>query len=470
MKIQCLFPSIEKQCIVFGTLTCFFFAGASVAMAKENKAVQEQPAEPLPITVWADHLTFNDQTGDILARGSVRMVQGKQVLHTMLLQANSKTMDVWITDEAEYQEPNTVLFGEDTRYNWGSKKGEIKEAHGTIGDERVNGKTVHILPDKYIIDQGTMTRCPAKKPDYHMSADRVEIWPYDKMIAYNAKFWVKGRVVYQQTRYVQSLKSGANETAIPRIGYDNDDGAYIAQRTAYPLDEKDEAFLDWGYYSKSDFKAEIGVVHHERNFTTQITEGSLKDSDGNWVTKEPEFRFDYLAHKIGTGPLNYSAYAIYGKWVDDYKDSWHTEYYTGLWRDPIPLSHDKSLNLYLGTGMKWTMESYNDSTVRSWNYDITFGKQWKRVYAWTGYHFTQNNAQQLFDFGSVDLSKNLETGMRVKLDRLNTLQIVTSYDLENSRLYDLDYYWIRDLHCWQAIFEYREKRKEFKYEFHLKAW
>ncbi len=464
-----LAPQSQKLCITMALATLCTLISNAPALAKEAKKT-EAPAAPTPITVYADHLSFNSDTGDILARGSVRMIQNKQTLRTALLQANSKTMDVWITDEAEYQEPNTLLVGDNTHYNWGDKKGEIHEAHGKIGAQLVKGQTVRIFPDKYVLEEGTITRCPAKVPDYHISADRVEIWPNDKMVAYNVKFWIRDKLIYQQARYTQSIKPGEDKSAFPRIGYNNDDGAYIAQHLAYPLDDKSAAFLDWAYYSQSGFKAMVGAERDERNFRVRAVEGDTKDDDGNWVAKEPELRIDYFPHKLDGEPLNYSAYALRGQWTDDYKTSWHTEYKVNLWRDPIHLSKDKSLNLYLGTGMKWVTESYNDSSARSWNYDITLGKQWQdKVYAWTGYHYTQNN-QQLFDFDAVDLAKNLETGVRVKLDRKNTVQVVTSYDLENDRLYDLDYYWIRDLHCWQAVLEYRAKRGEISAQVHLTRW
>lgn len=461
--------SSQKLCLAVAMATLCVAVNDAPVLAKEAKK-SEAPAASMPITVYADYLSFNSETGDILARGAVRMMQNNQTLRTALLEANSKTMDVWIANEAEYQEPNTALVGNNTHYNWGDKKGEIHEAHGKIGAQLVKGQTVRILPDKYVIEEGTMTRCPAKEPDYHISADRVEIWPNDKLIAYNAKFWIKGKLIYQQDRYTQSIKPGEDKSAFPRIGYDDDDGAYISQSIAYPIDNKSAAVLDWAYYSQSGFKAMVGAERGERNFKVRVSEGDTKDDDGNWVEKEPELRVDYYPHKVGDGPLNYSAYALRGKWTDDNKTSWHGEYKVNLWRDPISLSDDKSLKLHLGTGMKWVTESYNDSSSRGWNYGITLRKRWSEsVHAWTGYYYTQNN-RQLFDFDAVDLSKNLQTGVRFKLDKKNAFQVVTSYDLENDHLYDLDYYWIRDLHCWQAVLKYRAKRGEISYQVHLTRW
>lgn len=467
MKIQ---KNLLSRIVVLGLLLSTTFTVFSAEAADKQKKKEEKPKGP--IVVQAEELSFSDLTGDIFAKGNVTVLQDKDQLLGDLVRGNTRQTQLWIDGNATYIEPEsgTQILGTQLQYNYNEHTGTMAKATGKSGRDFLSGHTIDIMPDEVIIHDGTMTACPAKIPDYHISAKRIEIWPGDKMIAYDAKFWIKDKVLYSMPRYQKSLKQGANDSEMPVVGYDNDDGLQIKQHMEYPLTNNTAAFADLNYYSARGLKPDFGLKNTTRNFSTKLLVGEDRDSDGKWIKKEPELRLDYYSHRLGNAPVSYSGYAIYGDWKDGSKKSWHQEYYMYFSRDPVILDSAKTLKLYLGTGFKHTQESYDNSIVNTYNWDATLGKTWSpKLYTWTAYHYTQNTSS-LFDYNNTDLGRQLDMGFTYTFDKKNALTFVQTYDVVNDRIYDQDYTWHRNLHCWQADITYRAKRHQLNWKIALAHW
>ena len=76
----------------------------------------------------------------------------------------------------------------------------------------------------------------------------------------------------------------------------------------------------------------------------------------------------------------------------------------------------------------------------------------------------------VFDFDEEDLTKKLTTNISYKFDHMNTVAFSQSYDMENNRIYDQDYTWYRNLHCWEAKITYRAKREQIKVDIATVKW
>lgn len=453
--------------ILLGLLAFAIVFGTSPTSHAQEMKAKQITTNQAPIVIEANDLSFSDETGDILAKGKAVITNQGQRVEAEEINGNAKLNEIWINNKATFSQPDSSLNGTHTLYNYKLKTGSMEDVKGKIGHKYISAKNLSMSPDKYIISEGTSTNCPAKIPDYHVSADKIEIWPGDKMIAYNAKFWIGNKVIFTLPKYKQSLKDG-QESAFPRIGYNSDDGLYLKQRIDYPINDKVSAYVNLDYYSKSGFKPNYGVIDSQSNYSIGVAQGHFNDNDNNWIKKEPEFKFSYYPHRLGKLPVSYVFTAIYGKWTDSTKTSWHQDYNLYFSHDIIKLN--SSMNLYLGTGVQHVRESFNDSAQNLFKFDATVDKTWSdRIYTWAGYHYTQNNTT-LFEYDKADLSRELATGISYKIDRLNTIGVSQSYDLDNKHVQDVDYIWNRNLHCWQATFTYRAKREEFKFDITTTRW
>lgn len=432
------------------------------AAEKDKAAAKVKP--PAPVVIEGDELYFSDLTGNIFAKGSVVVTQGDTKMLGPLIRGNSKSNDLWIDDKATYLEPGNKLTGSAFHYNYKEHTGSFVDASGTMGRELVAGKHIDLVPDGYVIYDGTMTGCPAKVPDYHVSATKVEIWPGDKLVAYNAKFWIKDKVIYTMPKYQKSLRKDS-QSEFPRLGYTSQDGWYIAQYLEYPLANTDSgsigAYTDLAYYGKRGFKPIFGLFDRERLYSLNLVKGDFRDGNNYWITKEPELRFDWHPQRLGKLPVSYSFYAIYGKWTDSAKSAWHQDYNLYFSGDEIKINN--LLSLYLGTGFERITDKYirGDSGTKSTNsfrYDGTLYQFWSpKLTTWVAYHNIHNNYGG-FLYGSSPLSRSLDTGIAFTVDKMNKISYYQSYDLELNNVYEKNFVWDRNLHCWQATVKYTTYR------------
>lgn len=437
----------------------------------QNKT-QEHPKveKKVPIVIEADNLSFSDVTGDIFADGNVVVVKDGDKILTDFMRGNSKRTEFWIDGQADLIQPGTKLTGTGTHYNYTQRIGFMNNAVGVVQKEHIFGKNIDILPDEIILHDGTITKCPAKVPDYHVSAEKIEIWPGDKLIARNAKFWLGGMVIYALPKYQTSLREGelGAQDAFPRIGYSNKNGLSIKQKFEHPIDDHVAAYVDLGYYSKLGFKNQYGLIDRERNYSLDLMQGDYRDSDANWIKKEPELKFNYYRKRVGDLPVTYTFSASYGKWVDANKTSWHQDYDLYFTRDTIHLS--KSLFLNMGVGFESIRESYDGSISNSLNFDSALTKQWAPKFSTTAeYHYTKNT-NSLFSYEANDMSREGDIGFTYKIDQKNSISFRERYDLDHNKIYDRDYTWYRDLHCWQAKITYRAERHQLNWNITTTHW
>lgn len=445
---------------------------AAKGKTKTQKGQKQKQAKPSgPIVVEADDLRFSDETGDVLALGHVHITQDGTELLADRMDGNTKRTSLWVDGAATYLEPaqQATLTGNGIFYNYQQKTGTMETAHGKVGRDFVSGQAIDMQPEEYIIHNGTTTTCPARIPDYHVSADKIEIYPGDKMILYNAKFWIKNMMIFRLGKYEKKLDQTQNTAPIfPRIGYQSNGGFFVREYLAYPVSDKLTIGADLTYYTEQGFKPAFDATYSQKAYTLKLLDGNFIDSDDHWITKEPELNFSLKPRRIGGSPFSYTINAAYGKWSDSAKSSWHQDYNFYVSRDPLKLSD--SLKLHLGAGYERIQESYDGSVVNSFRFDATAYKTFSPKFTvWTGYHYTKSN-NSLFAYERADLGRELDTGFSYKIDRLNTISFNQSYDLTNNRVYDQDYTWTRNLHCWEANITYRARRNEVQFKVNTINW
>lgn len=458
---------ITKKALL-GLLALMLVFGSTLPGQAKDKAEDKVTKPKAPIVIEGDEVSFSDLTGEVFAKGNVKVTQNGEQLLTDFMRGNTKQNEIWADGPATFTQPGTTLTGIGTHYNYQTHTGTMTKAAGKVERQRVTGQNMEMLPNELIMHDGTVTACPAKIPDYHVSAEKVEIWPGDKMIAYNAKFWIKNMVIFSLPKYQTSLRNNGGESQFPRLGYNNNDGLSIRQYLEYPLSDNIAAFTDLAYYTKAGFRPNYGLLDRENKYTLKVVQGHFQDSDNEWIKKEPEFNLQFNPQRIGTSPLSYTVGMVYGKWVDNTKSSWHQDYSLYFSRDPIKLGSTMSLSL--GTGIEEVRESFDGSRNIVYKFDSTLSKQWSsRFNTWIGYHYTRNNPT-LFAYDRIDLAREFDIGFTYKIDRLNSIGFSQSYDLNNNHVYDQDYTWYRNLHCWQTDITWRARRHQIIWNVSTIRW
>lgn len=433
--------------------------------AKKKK--EEKPKEPLPVTVEGDELYFQESSGDLYAKGNALLEQGLEKVTSEFIHGNAKSETVFADEEATLWQPGTRLVGQKIVYNYGDKTGQMENVHGTMNKEIVSGPRVEIYPDHYVIYNASTTRCNAKIPDYRLTAAKVIIWPQKQMIAYDAKVWIKDKVFYATPRYRKSLNPDEQESEMPKVGYNSENGLYLEYYYQYPLDEHFSVGIDILTGTKHAWRSGEDISYHGNGYNVILRQGDYQDTDNRWIKKKPEVEVNFGQKRIQGTAWQYTPKLIAGMWEDGMKRSWHQDYTLYFDRDPISLDKKKTLTLLLGTGYEKIYESYNRSQQNIFRQDATLIKGWNpKLTTWVAFHNRQNE-QKVFNYNTDDMSREFDIGFSYQLDRKDRLVYNESHDMINHRLYDRDISIVRDLHCWQMTLTYRAERKQVKVDLAL---
>jgi len=456
--------------MMIGLLALIFVFGTATTQAASNKSTASASNTKAPIVVEADELYFSDASGDLYAKGNVQIKQNDDKVEADILKGNTQKNEVWTEGDAVLSRPGMKLTTTGMHYNLNDHSGSMQSSKGTIERLHITSKAITTAPVHTTMNNGTVTGCPAEVPDYHISADRVEIWPGDKMIAYNAKFWIKNTVIFSLPQYQSSLQEGQDSGfAFPKPSYSSDNGFGIEQHIEVPFSPRLAVFADLDYYSKVNFKPMYGLISRNSNFTAKLGYGNEENDDHEWIKKEPELSLELKSQRLGTSSLTLNASAAWGQWNEGSVRGTHSGFGLYLSNDPIAIGSKTTLKL--GTGFDRNFYGYNDSNNSVLHFDSMLDmKPNSRLNTWLGYSYSSNIGTTPYEFDRIDVSKEGRIGFMYQVDRLNGIGVKVRYDLEHGSTQDIDYTWKRNLHCFDANITYRAKRSEVRVKIDAVKW
>ena len=421
----------------------------------------------VPISIEANKLSFSDLTGDLLAKGNVILTKDVQVISAEEMRGNTKRTEVWIDGQGTLREPGTELVGTGTHYNYTSRIGDMYKVKGKVGKEYLSGSKVEFAPEKMVAFDGTVTLCPAIVPDYHLSAEKVEIWPGEKMIAHNAKFWIGKRVIYSMATYETSLVQDEQKSAFPRIGYNSSTGFRISQYLEYPLANRLVAFADAAYYSKQGFEPNYGLISRQKAYTLKLYQGKEENSDDEWIERQPELMLQMDSKRLGKVVGDFTATS--GKWIEDGVSGWRQDYKLYFRRDPIKLGNKTTVQV--GGGFEKVNYGFDDSTNNIWSLKTTVTvKPSERLETWVTYAYNHQSGTSPYEFDRIDANREIFTGFRYKIDAKNTAIVKMEYDMDHKKVEELDYTWRHNLHCLDVDLTYRAERNQWNVKLSTVEW
>lgn len=437
-----------------------------------------RPDQPVPASFEGDELTYDQTTGEFTAVGKVHVVQmdGHSFDSPDSVRGNLQKQQVELPGKAHViqitpGQSRVELDGYRAFYRYGAKTGSMESAKGKVDHQYVSGKRFEFYPDHIVIYDGTTTKCGAIRPDYHLSAERIEIYPNDKMILYKAKFWARGAVLFARDRYEKDLTKEEPLDQLPRIGYSKDAGVWLKQDLSQPV-----ANRVWTHEHLYASTKHGGRSYGDLDWATKkagtfaLSYGYFEDSDENWVKRKPNLDWNY-GHPIKGTPFSYGLSYRVGRWENQSNgiESTHTVYGFGISRAPIVFHR---WYLTLSTGYSVTKESYDDSTVKGLTFDAALLKDFdQRWAAYAAYSYSKNNTRNsLFDFDLDDYSQKIQTGLSYRVTDRDRVAAALEWNAQDGELNDLDYYWFHDFHCTQLILRYRSKQDTWKVQWQFTPW
>ena len=444
--------------------------------AQEMQSRIKGPVDParLPVAIEGDDMFYDEATGEVYAKGSVRITElDARRFKSDEARGNLKEQEIRVDGKAHMIQmtpgtPHADLDGYRAIYNYGKKTGQIEDVSGKFGQYYITGRRMEFYPDKVLIYDGSQTKCGAKKPDYHISGDLIEIYPGREMLIHQVKFWLKDKLIYARPLYRKDISKPEEGMNLPRVGYDSDNGAWISQKIDWQITPRVNAYANLRYYSRAKAKHIFGADWDNGGNHFSLQYGKFHDSDNHWIAKEPTFIYRYT-NRLGKLPASYALEYEIGRWSDHYTST-HRHY--GVTVTPDALSLGRKTRLLTSFGYGVTKESYDDSTVNGFDYSATVLHDFsKDVTAYLRYSYSEANSQNsLFDYDLDSYSRKLSFGVSWAFTDRDRIVIGESFDLEARRQEDIDYYWFHDMHCAQLILRYRAKRSTWHVGLQFTPW
>jgi hypothetical protein len=199
----------------------------SPGLAQQSSAAPAQG----PITLTADHIEYDGQTGNVVADGNVVATRGGATINADHLTGNLKTGDVLASGHVVLTQPGKRATGNQLKYNYRTQSGEMSQAVAKYPPWTVTGRTLSTGAGRGTALAASATPCDPRRPAFRVAARRVFIVFDNYLKAYDAVIYIYGVPVMYVPVYTVSLRPG-RANAGPTLGYDNFNG-FWAEYTQY---------------------------------------------------------------------------------------------------------------------------------------------------------------------------------------------------------------------------------------------
>lgn len=433
------------------------------------------PTKNIPVAVEGDDLFYDQRTGDFSATGSVRITSlDAQRFESEEANGNLGQNEINVPGKGHMlqmtpDQAKIILDGYKTQYNYGTKTGHMEDANGKVDHQYIRARRIELYPDKIIAYDGYMTKCSAIHPDYRSSAAKMEIYPNDKVVCYDLKFWLGSIPVY--SRQKQTFKLGTKDSSdmLPRVGYNNDDGLWLSKDFRHYLNRNLYLYGFAKFTTKHLFRNNGSIIWETPLGAFELMTGYYQGNNHTWLKKSPSFAYRKKIRVKGL-PVTFSLDYERGSWSQNNVHSMHTYYGLGLSHNTINLGSNYRLNL--STNYSITKESASANDVKGFGYTALLRRDFDE--RWSGYarysYSQANNKNSVFDFDLDDYSRKFATGFSYRFDHNNRIVAGSAFNASTHKLEDVDLYWFHDMHCFQSVVRYRVKRKEISFSLQFNPW
>ncbi len=233
-------------------------------------------AQPLPITVDGDTITYDSVNQVLTAQGHVHTTFRHYTLFADALRYDLRSQIAVATGHVRViDSEGRELRGKTLTYNNRTEQGILEPTEGLVDRERLvylRGERLDFTPNRFVSHESFVTSCDPRRPLVHVTARRIEIVPEEEIVAYQATVYLGNRRLATYPRFVVSLRPGEEGTVFPGFGSDNVDGYWIDYH--FPLRfGADRGRFDVKYGTTSGIMGLLTLIHKAPAFNTTLRLG-----------------------------------------------------------------------------------------------------------------------------------------------------------------------------------------------------
>ncbi len=273
-----------------------------------------------PVTLVADHIEYDTETGAVAADGHVEISQNEVVIKADHLVGNLKTGEVEATGHVTLIQGDRTATAESLRYNFLTHSGRTEQVVTQYGAWHIESQSLETSGGQAVAVGALVTPCDPRHPIFHVTASRVVIVPGDYLTAYDASLYVYSVHVITLPSYTVSLDPRRRPTpkSGPSFGYTTLDGPYVEYNHFLLLGSMfDQARFRYGTISR--FTAENTLSQRDADHLWSFHLGRLEtfDVNGNYVALDASsLDLTYDTHRLNGWPFSYQVEAHVGDYSE----------------------------------------------------------------------------------------------------------------------------------------------------------
>ncbi|MCK4622471.1 MAG: LPS-assembly protein LptD [Desulfuromonadales bacterium] len=215
---------------------------------------QQGGSSELPVTLEADELSYDNETGRYRASGNVQLIRGEMDVRSRILWWNQKSGEVEAEGDVLMTSPDEQLSGSKVHYNLQQGTGTIENGHLFLREQNlhVRGKNIERLGEfDYRISDGTFTTCDGEIPSWKFGASQLDVTLGGYARAQNAVFYLKDVPFFYFPYMVYPAKSKRESgLLVPRVGYSEQRGFQYNGAYYQVLGRNQDATIYFDYLSE----------------------------------------------------------------------------------------------------------------------------------------------------------------------------------------------------------------------------
>jgi LPS-assembly protein len=277
-----------------GILSMIIFAG-------ESYAVSDDPDKPWHI--YADEITFDQDTESHIARGHVIITKGRTKLTADYTRFNNQTKEVLAEGNVVLTDGEDVLRGDRVEANLAEGIGTLYE--GTLFfKERnfyISGDQIKKTGDKtYAAPKACMTTCNGDKPAWKFTGRNTKVTQEGYGTAKHAAFWIKNLpVLYSPYVVFPAKEERQTGLLLPQVGYSSRNGFEYNQPFFWAINDSSDATFYLQYIANRgeklglEYRVDLGnsskgTFQFDYLDDQQIDDGSPESSE-DWGFSQDKF-------------------------------------------------------------------------------------------------------------------------------------------------------------------------------------
>jgi hypothetical protein len=412
------------------------------------------------LELCADDITADRVTGDVSARGDLRLIQGER-----------------------------VMFGESLSYNLNSGAGALRGARVVEQGVIITGAVIEVSPQEAVARNAQFTTCDRPDPHFAFAAERITLTaeeaPTGAAPRSGSLSLSKGRVMYRGRSvlpvpgYTVDVGDVGTDKGnpTPTFGFSGDDGPYLSIGYAFGSPNRPlTGDFSYRYTTSRGIRghvrawratepAELTIGYYRRQdpADSPIETDDLEASLANvLINREPEYGVVLPAWRMGR------FFTLQGSWLAGAYTEYESDGIHELAqadRSSIVLlarsdAYRVSPSVRLSHGIGWRRSSYSSGDdLTAWLLRTTADMRLSpSIRLGVSHVRRRESGESPFLFDGVGPSRELIGDLAWTVNAAWRLRVVEYYDLENSETRDMILEVTRTAHCLEYTVGWRSER------------